>query len=147
MGRFWSDSLVHDQDMLNKIVNVFGELEEEGGMHLGGKVVYVTLGGLCLVAGQDKVCLGTDYPFPLGEYSAESKGTDYVPGHLIDSMDWDEPLRRQVLVSTARYQQCGGAERGGLWAGCHLAYYCELWHGNRAPMRCHGLALTRSGSW
>ena len=84
-------------------------------MHLGGMFVYVTLGGLCLVAGQDKVCLGTDYPFPLGEYSAESKGTDYVPGHLIDSMDWDEPLRRQVLVSTALYQQCGGARRVVGW--------------------------------
>lgn len=26
MGRFWSDSLVHDPDCLNHIVNVFGTL-------------------------------------------------------------------------------------------------------------------------
>jgi hypothetical protein len=41
MGRFWADSLVHDPDALNLVVKTFGE---------------------------DKVCLGTDYPFPLGEW-------------------------------------------------------------------------------
>lgn len=59
LGKFWADSLVHDADGLDMIVKVFGE---------------------------DKVCLGTDYPFPLGEYTAESFGTVYAAGELIDSM-------------------------------------------------------------
>jgi aminocarboxymuconate-semialdehyde decarboxylase len=40
VGRFWLDSLVHDPKMLKNIVEVFGE---------------------------DKIILGTDYPFPLGD--------------------------------------------------------------------------------
>lgn len=49
-------------------------------------------------SGEDKVCLGTDYPFPLGEFSAESRGQDYVPGRLIDGMEWTDERRRAVLV-------------------------------------------------
>lgn len=74
VGKFWSDSLVHDKDALNHIVKVFGE---------------------------DKVCLGTDYPFPLGEYSKESGGTDYIPGSLIDSMEWEKSLADKVLALNA----------------------------------------------
>jgi aminocarboxymuconate-semialdehyde decarboxylase len=59
MGRFWADSLVHDPLALETVVSVFGE---------------------------DRVCLGTDYPFPLGEYTAESRGKDYCAGRLIDEM-------------------------------------------------------------
>jgi len=40
LGKFWVDSLVHDEDALAFIVNFFGE---------------------------SKVALGTDFPFPLGE--------------------------------------------------------------------------------
>jgi aminocarboxymuconate-semialdehyde decarboxylase len=43
LGRFFVDSLVHDADMLNHIVKLYGE---------------------------DCVALGTDYPFPLGELQA-----------------------------------------------------------------------------
>lgn len=39
-GKFWVDSLVHDPDMLNHVIKLFGER---------------------------KVSMGTDYPFPLGE--------------------------------------------------------------------------------
>lgn len=39
-GKFWVDSLVHDPDMLNHVIKLFGE---------------------------HKVSMGTDYPFPLGE--------------------------------------------------------------------------------
>lgn len=50
LGRFWVDSLVHDADTLSSIVKLFGP---------------------------DKVALGSDYPFPLGEER---------PGTLIDSL-------------------------------------------------------------
>ena len=50
LGRFWVDSLVHDPDMLRLIVKLFGE---------------------------DRVMLGSDYPFPLGESE---------PGALIRSV-------------------------------------------------------------
>ncbi|VDM57539.1 unnamed protein product [Angiostrongylus costaricensis] len=43
----WTDSLVHDPTALNLLINVVG------------KVIKFSL--------QDKVVLGTDYPFPLGE--------------------------------------------------------------------------------
>ncbi len=51
LGRFWLDSLVHDAVMLRYIIDLVGE---------------------------DRVTLGSDYPFPLGEA---------VPGALIESMD------------------------------------------------------------
>jgi aminocarboxymuconate-semialdehyde decarboxylase len=51
LGRFYVDSLVHDKQTLKFIVDRFGE---------------------------DKVALGTDYPFPLGES---------VPGSLIESLE------------------------------------------------------------
>jgi len=52
-GKFWADSLVHDAAALDSVVRVFGA---------------------------DKVCLGSDYPFPLGEFTAESRGMDYCAG-------------------------------------------------------------------
>lgn len=50
LGRFWIDALVHDAKALQYIVEVMGD---------------------------DKICMGSDYPFPLGELQ---------PGTLIDSM-------------------------------------------------------------
>ncbi|MBL7719495.1 MAG: amidohydrolase [Flavipsychrobacter sp.] len=50
LGKFWIDSLVHDEKAMNYILDVMG---------------------------QDKICLGSDYPFPLGEHH---------PGQLIESM-------------------------------------------------------------
>jgi len=47
--RFYVDSLVHDTSALDGIVSLFGE---------------------------DHVCLGSDYPFPLGEFTKESLGTE-----------------------------------------------------------------------
>jgi len=51
LGKFWVDSLVHDPDMLLKLISLFGH---------------------------EKICLGSDYPFPLGELH---------PGKLIQSMN------------------------------------------------------------
>lgn len=50
LGRFFVDSLTHDAEMLKHVVHLFGE---------------------------DRVALGTDYPFPLGELQ---------PGELIESI-------------------------------------------------------------
>jgi aminocarboxymuconate-semialdehyde decarboxylase len=79
LGRFWSDSLVHDPHTLAEVVRVLGS---------------------------DKVCLGSDYPFPLGEYTAESRGTEYCAGRLIDSMadapfSWDATRRSDLLGRNA----------------------------------------------
>ncbi|RYG48971.1 hypothetical protein EON67_07095 [archaeon] len=73
-GSFWTDSLVHDPHALRDIVRIFGE---------------------------DKVCLGTDYPFPLGEYTAESRGKEYAAGALIDSMEWAAGQKEKLLGSNA----------------------------------------------
>jgi len=65
LGRFWVDSLVHDPDMLRHIVKLFGE---------------------------DRVMLGSDYPFPLGED---------VPGALIRSMPELATARGRLLGENA----------------------------------------------
>ncbi|MBS1588302.1 MAG: amidohydrolase [Bacteroidetes bacterium] len=50
LGKFWIDALLHDSKALQYVVDVMGE---------------------------SKVCMGSDYPFPLGEHT---------PGKLIESM-------------------------------------------------------------
>ena len=42
--------------------------------------------------GEDKVALGTDYPFPLGELS---------PGKLIETIDIDQQLKSKLLGQNA----------------------------------------------
>ena len=65
MGKFWLDSLVHDPKMLDYIVGLVGE---------------------------NRVALGTDYPFPLGELE---------PGRLINSMPWSEQRKGKLLYGAA----------------------------------------------
>jgi aminocarboxymuconate-semialdehyde decarboxylase len=65
LGKMYFDSLVHDQDMLRFLVNL---------------------------AGADKVALGSDYPFPLGED---------VPGTLINTMEYDSATKERLLNGTA----------------------------------------------
>ncbi len=66
LGKFYVDSLVHDKPTLKFILDRFGE---------------------------DKVALGTDYPFPLGELE---------PGSLIESIDeFSVATRRKLLVDNA----------------------------------------------
>ncbi len=66
LGRFWCDSLVHDPVMLGYLVDLIGA---------------------------DRVALGSDYPFPLGEMP--------TPGALIDSMDWADDVKAKLLGSSA----------------------------------------------
>ncbi|KAK2525829.1 hypothetical protein Q9233_008462 [Columba guinea] len=66
LGSFYTDSLVHDRGALKLLTSVIGE---------------------------DKVILGTDYPFPLGELE---------PGKLIDSMeDFDNKLKDKLKAGNA----------------------------------------------
>lgn len=65
LGKFWLDSLVHDPHMLRYIVSLVGP---------------------------NRVCLGSDYPFPLGEP---------VPGKLIDEMDFDENTKEYLFFKAA----------------------------------------------
>lgn len=65
LGKFWLDSLVHDPDMLQFIVKLVGE---------------------------DKVCLGTDYPFPLGELE---------PGKLIEQSSFPAETKNKLLWANA----------------------------------------------
>jgi len=62
LGRFWIDSLVHDEKVLKYNIDLIGE---------------------------DKICLGSDYPFPLGE----------VPecGHLIDNSNFPQELKEKLF--------------------------------------------------
>jgi aminocarboxymuconate-semialdehyde decarboxylase len=65
LGKFWLDSLVHDEFMLDYLVKLMGA---------------------------EKVALGTDYPFPLGELE---------PAKLIESMPFDEETKIKLLHSAA----------------------------------------------
>jgi aminocarboxymuconate-semialdehyde decarboxylase len=47
---------------------------------------------LVKLAGAEKVALGTDYPFPLGEE---------VAGSLIESMSFDEETKSKLLYGAA----------------------------------------------
>ena len=65
LGKFWIDALVHDPAMLRLVVEQFGA---------------------------DRVAMGTDYPFPLGEL---------VPGELIKSMPFDEITKGKLMGGAA----------------------------------------------
>lgn len=65
LGKFYLDSLTHDPRMLNVIMDMMGD---------------------------DKVCLGSDYPFPLGELS---------PGKMIKESGMSEPLMENLLHKNA----------------------------------------------
>lgn len=65
LGRFYVDSLVHDNEALKFLINKVGI---------------------------DKVMLGTDYPFPLGELA---------PGELIKQSDFNLEQKQQLLAHNA----------------------------------------------
>lgn len=65
LDKFYLDTLVHDPLMLDFLVNLFGA---------------------------EKLALGTDYPFPLGELQ---------PGKLIESMSYSDDTKARLLAGTA----------------------------------------------
>ena len=65
LGKFWIDSLVHDAQALDFVIQIIGE---------------------------DKICLGSDYPFPLGEHH---------PGKLVEQHLKSEELRNKILFKNA----------------------------------------------
>ena len=65
LGRFWVDSLVHDKKALAFLLNTVGE---------------------------NHICLGSDYPFPLGEAK---------PGRLIEKMDLGRKTTRKLMYKNA----------------------------------------------
>lgn len=65
IGRFWIDALVHDPKALDYITDVMGH---------------------------DHICMGSDYPFPLGEHH---------PGKLIESMPYTLELKEKLLSRNA----------------------------------------------
>lgn len=65
LGRFWVDSLVHDRKAFSFLLDAVGE---------------------------DNICLGSDYPFPLGEHK---------PGRLIEKMGLGKKTTRKLLYRNA----------------------------------------------
>ncbi len=65
LGKFWFDSLVHDEAILNYLIDLVGS---------------------------DKIALGTDYPFPLGELQ---------PGKLIKETKLDLKTKENLLHQSA----------------------------------------------
>ncbi len=72
LGKFWTDSLVHDTSAMRLLVDVIGE---------------------------DRIILGTDYPFPLGEVTGFGGSR---PGKAVDETFPDRPaLRKKLLFDNA----------------------------------------------
>jgi aminocarboxymuconate-semialdehyde decarboxylase len=66
LGKFYLDSLVHDEKVLKYLIGLIGE---------------------------EKIALGSDYPFPLGEHE---------PGKLIESIgDFNDQTKARLLGGTA----------------------------------------------
>jgi aminocarboxymuconate-semialdehyde decarboxylase len=65
LGKFWVDSLVHDEAAFDLLIKTVGE---------------------------DKICCGSDYPFPLGEHR---------PGELIESLSLADELKAKLLWDNA----------------------------------------------
>jgi aminocarboxymuconate-semialdehyde decarboxylase len=63
LGKFWIDALVHDPKTLDYVMDVIGN---------------------------EKICMGSDYPFPLGEHR---------PGELIRSMNYTDKQKDDLLWS------------------------------------------------
>jgi aminocarboxymuconate-semialdehyde decarboxylase len=71
VGSFFVDSLVHDPDMLRFMIRQLGA---------------------------ERIALGSDYPFPLGEA---------VPGAMIDAMDDLDPTTRSLLLAGSALEWLG----------------------------------------
>ena len=65
LEKFWVDSLVHDRDTLDYLIKKIGV---------------------------NKIALGTDYPFPLG---------DLEPGKLIESSNYTDEMKKKMLSRNA----------------------------------------------
>ena len=66
IGKFWIDSLVHDENTLNFIIDLLGE---------------------------NNICMGSDYPFPLGEHK---------PGKLIEESNLSNSIKDKLLFANAK---------------------------------------------
>jgi aminocarboxymuconate-semialdehyde decarboxylase len=66
LGKFWFDSLVHDEDALHYLLKLVGD---------------------------EKICLGSDYPFPLGEHH---------PGKMIEEMGLQEGVKEKLFTQNAK---------------------------------------------
>jgi len=64
-GRYFFDTLMHDPAALDFVIRQFGE---------------------------DSLCLGSDYPFPLGEH---------VPGKMIEEMKLKKSVKEKLLAKNA----------------------------------------------
>jgi aminocarboxymuconate-semialdehyde decarboxylase len=76
IGRFWVDSLVHDAKAMEFLLDIIGK---------------------------DHICLGSDYPFPLGEHS---------PGKLVEKMKLDKKTIKKIFHKNAENWLGLGIKKG-----------------------------------
>ena len=65
LGHFYVDSLIHDTKFLQYVIDLIGD---------------------------DKICCGSDYPFPLGEAN---------PGEEIEALDVSKKIKDKLLYKNA----------------------------------------------
>lgn len=65
LGKFWVDSLIHDPNFLQFVIDLLGE---------------------------DKVMIGSDYPFPLGEQ---------IPGEILEKLTVSQAIKEKISYQNA----------------------------------------------
>jgi len=66
IGKFWVDSLVHNKKSLEFLIDTVGE---------------------------DNICIGSDYPFPLGEHH---------PGKLVEKLELKKKTKKKLFAENAK---------------------------------------------
>ena len=94
LGKFWTDSLVHDEEAMRLLVNVIGEV-----CGIRSKLFRSQSRDSFSFSPQDRIILGSDYPFPLGEVYGFAGA---YPGKIIESTyASNEKLRKKLLFDNA----------------------------------------------
>ena len=93
LGKFYTDSLVHDQRSLDLLVDVIGEVNEFLLFNMVDIFLKNYIFSLIIFVffNKDNVILGSDYPFPLGEL--------YPPGGVIENSKLDEQIKENLLYN------------------------------------------------
>ena len=95
IGQIYTDSLVHDENALKFLASTIGEVSflMTKSPHKKTEMYTNTLVYVSLFYFQDRIVLGSDYPFPLGEQH---------PGKIISSVtEWEGEMKVRLSAALA----------------------------------------------
>ena len=110
LGRFYTDSLVHSHKSLDLLIDVIGEVRLDSFLRSCVSFLFLFF-VLISKTLQDRIILGSDYPFPLGETTT---------GKLVESSDLDERIKVGMFFFIFIYFLCQQISRS-----CILSFPCS----------------------